>query len=119
MTMFGLSENTLVEDNFTAVSDDGSWMSMSVAGATDLGGRKHMEDYIFFKKDSQAFMAVFDGHGGEEAAEYARDNLWNAIKQMDGFDTNDSMKVIKAIEDGFVHTHEAMWKVRGEGSVTT
>ena len=95
--MFGLSENTLIEDNFTAVSDaatrNGPWMSMSVAGATDLGGREQMEDYIVFRKERQAFMAVFDGHGGKEAAEYAQDNLWQAIKQMDGFGTNDPVMV--------------------------
>ena len=42
-----------------------------------------MEDYIVLKSETetkgQAFFAVFDGHGGKEAAKYARDNLWASI----------------------------------------
>ena len=77
-----------------------------------------MEDYIVLKSETeskgQAFFAVFDGHGGKEAAKYARDNLWPAIKDSDGFDSSDPVKVAQAIAAGFVRTHEDMWKVRGE-----
>ena len=89
-----------------------------VAGESNPGGRKHMEDYIVLKSEMeskrQAFFAVFDGHGGKEAAKFARDNLWQAIKDSDGFDSDDPVKVAKAIAAGFLQTHEEMWKVRGE-----
>ena len=43
-----------------------------VAGKTNRGGRNYMEEFEIDK----AFLAVFDGHGGNEAGKYARDNLW-------------------------------------------
>ena len=97
---------------------NGPWLGMFVAGESNPGGRKHMEDYISLKSETeskgQAFFAIFDGHGGKEAAKFARDNLWEAIKDNDGFDSDDPIKVAKAIAAGFVNTHEEMWKVRGE-----
>lgn len=99
-------------------TQNGPWLGMFVAGESNPGGRKHMEDYIVLNSETeskgQAFFAVFDGHGGKEAAKFARDNLWQAIKNSDGFYSDDPVKVARAIADGFVHTHEEMWKVRGE-----
>ena len=75
-----------------------------------------MEDYIVLKSETetkgQAFFAVFDGQGGKEAAKYARNNLWQAIKDSEGFYSGDLVKVAQAIAAGFVKTHEDMWKVR-------
>lgn len=101
-----------------APTKNGPWLGMFVAGESNPGGRKHMEDYIVLRSETeskgQAFFAVFDGHGGKEAAKYARDHLWPAIKNSDGFDSSDPVKVAQAIAAGFVQTHEDMWKVRGE-----
>lgn len=98
---------------------DGPLLGMlCVAGETNPGGRKHMEDYIVLESETdtrgQAFFAVFDGHGGKEAAKYARDNLWSSIKTSDGFESGAPVKVAQAIAAGFVQTHEDMWKVRGK-----
>lgn len=93
-------------------------LGIFLAGESNPGGRKHMEDYMAMISETntkgQAFFAVFDGHGGKEAAKYARDNLWTAIKDSEGFYSGNPVKVAQAIAAGFVKTHENMWKVRGE-----
>lgn len=76
-----------------------------------------MEDVLAIELESgergQAFVAILDGHGGKEAAVYAKEHLWNNIKSVEGFDTSDSEKVKKAIIEGFKKTHQDMWTVRG------
>ena len=81
-----------------------------------MGGRKYLEDYVCMGKesDNDAFYAVLDGHNGEEAAQYARDNLWKMIKSTDNFDSEDPAKVSEAIVAGFVKTHESMKGIRGK-----
>ncbi|MBN3304135.1 PPM1D phosphatase, partial [Amia calva] len=59
---------------------------------------------------SVAFFAVFDGHGGREAAQFARDHLWDFIKKQRGFWSKDDEEVCAAIRKGFVACHHAMWK---------
>ncbi|XP_032401155.1 protein phosphatase, Mg2+/Mn2+ dependent, 1Da isoform X1 [Xiphophorus hellerii] len=59
---------------------------------------------------SVAFFAVFDGHGGSEAAQFARDCLWEYIKKQRGFWSNCDREVCSAIRKGFVACHHAMWK---------
>lgn len=59
---------------------------------------------------SVAFFAVFDGHGGREAAQFARDYLWEFIKKQRGFWSKDDEEVCTAIRKGFVACHHAMWK---------
>lgn len=59
---------------------------------------------------SVAFFAVFDGHGGREAAQFARDNLWEFIKKQRGFWSQCEEEVCSAIRKGFVACHHAMWK---------
>ncbi|CAB1348320.1 unnamed protein product [Coregonus sp. 'balchen'] len=67
---------------------------------------------------SVAFFAVFDGHGGREAAQFARDYLWEFIKKQRGFWSKDDEEVCAAIRKGFVACHHAMWKkllvIRGD-----
>ncbi|EDO37355.1 predicted protein, partial [Nematostella vectensis] len=58
-----------------------------------------------------AFIAVFDGHGGREAAVFARSRLWETIKKQRGFYSSDPEHVVKAIKEGFMATHRSMWKV--------
>ena len=78
-----------------------------------------MEDVFAIELESgergQAFVAIFDGHGGKEAALYAKYHLWENIKSFAGFDTAESVKVKEAIIEGFKKTHQDMWSVRGEG----
>jgi len=57
-----------------------------------------------------------DGHGGKEAAKYARDNLWITIKASDGFESGDPVKVVQcsATSRSSTQEQEAMGvKVRG------
>ncbi|KAG7245797.1 hypothetical protein CRUP_036278, partial [Coryphaenoides rupestris] len=59
---------------------------------------------------SVAFFAVFDGHGGQEAAHFARDHLWDILKAQKGFWSRDHDEVCAALRKGFVACHYAMWK---------
>ncbi|XP_024113914.1 protein phosphatase 1D isoform X2 [Oryzias melastigma] len=59
---------------------------------------------------SVAFFAVFDGHGGREAAQFARDYLWEFLKKQRGFWSDCDREVCSAIRKGFVACHHAMWK---------
>ncbi|XP_068441779.1 protein phosphatase, Mg2+/Mn2+ dependent, 1Da isoform X1 [Clinocottus analis] len=59
---------------------------------------------------SVAFFAVFDGHGGREAAQFARDYLWEFIKKQRGFWSDCDMEVCSALRKGFIACHHAMWK---------
>lgn len=63
------------------------------------------------KKDLEyAFFGIFDGHGGKEAALYAKNNLLDNIVNFKNFWQDDDELVLKAIRDGFLTTHLAMWK---------
>lgn len=77
-----------------------------------------MEDFtsvVFDREhDGLAFFGVFDGHGGKQAAMFARERLWDTIKSQKGFYSSDSAHVIKAIKEGFMATHRAMWKQLGK-----
>ena len=69
----------------------GMGVTISVTAETDAGWRRHIEDNLdvslapnkTLKKipglRAQAFVGVFDGHGGKEAALYARERLWDLI----------------------------------------
>lgn len=59
---------------------------------------------------SVAFFAVFDGHGGREAAHFARENLWDLLKRQRGFWSKDHSEVCAALRKGFIACHHAMWK---------
>lgn len=59
---------------------------------------------------SVAFLAVFDGHGGREAAQFAREYLWEFMKKQRGFWSDCDLEVCAAIRKGFIACHHAMWK---------
>lgn len=61
-------------------------------------------------RQSVAFFAVFDGHGGREAAQFARDYLWDFMKKQRGFWSDCDREVCSAIRKGFIACHHAMWK---------
>lgn len=65
---------------------------------------------------SVAFFAVFDGHGGREAAHFARENLWGLLKRQRGFWSKDHSEVCAALRKGFIACHHAMWKELRESS---
>ncbi|XP_039646790.1 protein phosphatase, Mg2+/Mn2+ dependent, 1Da isoform X2 [Perca fluviatilis] len=68
------------------------------------------ESYASPSRRSVAFFAVFDGHGGREAAQFARDYLWEFMKKQRGFWSDCDREVCSAIRKGFVACHHAMWK---------
>ena len=51
----------------------------------------------------KAIFGIFDGHGGREAGDFARENLWHIIKQQKWFYSEDKAQIIKAIKEGFVN----------------
>ena len=60
------------------------------------------------------FLAVFDGHGGVEAAEFAKEHLFAEISAQESFWSNDVDQVKKGMRDGFVSTHNKMLQVVGK-----
>ena len=83
-----------------------------------------MEDVVcveFHKGDDGetiefVYFAVFDGHGGKEAACFAKDHLLKEITKHRGFWSDDDRHVLKAITDGFISTHKLMWKTVGKST---
>ena len=57
-----------------------------------------------------AFFGIFDGHGGREAAQFAKDNLMEYITKNSKFWADDDDTVLRAIREGFMETQKAMWK---------
>ncbi|KAB0357117.1 hypothetical protein FD755_020640 [Muntiacus reevesi] len=78
------------------------------AGASPAPGR------CCRRRSSVAFFAVCDGHGGREAAQFAREHLWGFIKKQRGFTSSEPAKVCAAIRKGFLACHLAMWKKLGD-----
>lgn len=60
-----------------------------------------------------AFFGIFDGHGGSEAAAYAKDHLLDTIIKDDAFWSKNDDDVLRAIRNGYVNTHIEMWKNLG------
>lgn len=75
-----------------------------------LGLDQSVSDRVVDTRKSVAFFAVFDGHGGREAAQFARENLWGLLKRQRGFWSSDHNEVCAALRKGFIACHHAMWK---------
>ena len=60
---------------------------------------------------SLAYFGIFDGHGGKEAAEFARQHLCQHILEQDEFwsDPSDDNQILSAIRKGFLSCHNDMW----------
>jgi len=56
-----------------------------------------------------AFFGIFDGHGGKEAAIFAKEHLMDNITKQQNFWSDDDDLVLKAIREGFLMTQQAMW----------
>lgn len=100
-------------------------MSITVTAEMVAGGRRHMEDYLAVKLRPndllrqvphlrrQAYIGVFDGHGGKEAARFARECLWKVIQNQPKYQRNDIDSVCESIREGFEALHEEMELLRG------
>ncbi|TRY75567.1 hypothetical protein TCAL_04521 [Tigriopus californicus] len=92
-------------------------VNLRVTAHCHQGDRKYMEDVFsvaYQQTDDQqdlefAFFGIFDGHGGREAALYAKDHLMDSITKQKQFWSEDDESVLKAIREGFLSTQQAMW----------
>lgn len=95
---------------------------MTLSAYSIQGKRTHMEDYFdigYQMKpcDQQRpnewpyeyfYFGIFDGHGGSEAAKFAKQNLLKFITKQKDFWSTDDDDVMRAIRKGFSDTHLAM-----------
>ena len=96
-------------------------VNLRVTGHCDQGDRKYMEDVFSVAyqhtKEGQdleyAYFGIFDGHGGQHAAIYAKEHLMDNIVSNPYFWSQNDEDVLKAIKEGFLVTHMAMFKVLG------
>lgn len=79
----------------------------SITLANTKGGRDYQEDCIIVAynegrdpADEYLFIGVFDGHGGPEAAKYAKEYLGTNISNNKLFWSNKDKDVLKAIREG-------------------
>ena len=63
--------------------------------------------------NATAYFAVFDGHGGAEAAAFARAELLGELTRRKDFWSDEDVVVVKAIKESFISTHLKMWTVHG------
>ncbi|XP_047234188.1 protein phosphatase 1D-like isoform X2 [Girardinichthys multiradiatus] len=77
---------------------------------TPASSEKDAAEHVVDTRRSVAFFAVFDGHGGREAAHFASEHLWDLLKRQRGFWSKDHSEVCAALRKGFVACHHAMWK---------
>ncbi|GAB1598030.1 uncharacterized protein LOC115211096 [Argonauta hians] len=94
-------------------------VNLRVTETGHQGGRKHMEDTyaVHFERNPNtgqaefAYFAIFDGHGGGEASNFAKNHLLAEITKYQSFwATNDDNQVMEAIKLGFLDTHKLMTK---------
>ena len=108
-------------------------VNLRVTGHCNQGGRKYMEDVFSVayqqtedEKDLEfAFFGIFDGHGGREAALFAKEHLMDAITKQKNFWSMDDSLVLKSIREGFLTTQQAMladrpnWRPTASGLPST
>lgn len=100
----------------------GIGVNLRVTGHCSQGGRKYMEDKfsvayqqtVDLKDLEYAFFGIFDGHGGPQAASYAKEHLLDSIVNQRNFWSNDDEEILRAIREGYLATHYAMWKDIGK-----
>lgn len=89
---------------------------MRVTGHYSQGGRKYMEDVFSVayqqSEDGEdleyAFIGIFDGHGGKDAALFAKEKLMDNIAKLPNFWSDSDDLILKAIREGFLKTQQEM-----------
>lgn len=97
-------------------------VNMRVTGQCSQGGRKYMEDQFSVAYQESpltheleyAFFGIYDGHGGTEAALFAKEHLMLEIVKQKQFWSDNDEDVLRAIREGYIGTHFAMWREQGE-----
>jgi len=64
-----------------------------------------------------AFFGIYDGHGGPEAALFAKEHLMLEIVKQKQFWSDQDEDVLRAIREGYIATHFAMWREQGEQEI--
>ena len=66
------------------------------------GSPQYMEDFVHGQLEElkEAFVGVFDSHGRQEAAVYAKTHLWANIQAEPGFRVENSKEIKEAIVQG-------------------
>ncbi|ODM97892.1 Protein phosphatase 1D [Orchesella cincta] len=93
-------------------------VNLRVTAHSNQGGRKYMEDMfcVAYQPTSDerdllyAYFGIFDGHGGREAALYAKTHLMDHIVSQKNFWSDNDELILRAIRDGFISVHHAMWR---------
>lgn len=100
-------------------------VTINVTAETNAGGRRHMEDFITVQLDpdkrfndipylrDQVYVGVFDGHGGKEAALFAKKRLWEVIQDNKKFQTPELVNICESLEESFEAIHKEMEPLRG------
>lgn len=105
-------------------------LKVRISAATAIGGRHDLEDrysIVHYHAPKSAplvgsyhhhpdkplersflFLGIFDGHGGDSAAQYVCQHLCKTIVRQRAFWSNDDEKVKLAIHRGFIRTHKTM-----------
>ena len=103
------------------------WVTITTVAATHRGDREDLEDYVAITlrpnetlrkipgMEEQAYVGLFDGHGGYEPAMYACEHLWETIQKQPKFQTRNVDSVVEAIADAYLELHETMLSSRGKG----
>lgn len=68
-------------------------------------------------RPSCSVFAVFDGHGGLQAARYAREHLQEVLKSSPGFWSNDDEDILSSLTSCFRVLHNKMEDDSGEYSI--
>lgn len=97
-------------------------VNLRVTGQCSQGGRKYMEDYfsVAYQQSENvtdleyAFIGIYDGHGGAEAAKFAKEHLMMEIINQRLFWSDNDHDILRAIREGYIATHYAMWRQQGE-----
>ncbi|KAH8091870.1 protein serine/threonine phosphatase [Aureococcus anophagefferens] len=79
----------------------------SVGSAVRQGGRAEQQDRVLVRREPGVglVVGVFDGHGGQEAAEHATERLWGNVLRLGG---DDASAAGAALVAGFEETHREM-----------
>ncbi|CAF1324235.1 unnamed protein product [Adineta ricciae] len=117
-----MMDPTSFTQNTTNKMSDCVQVNLRITTNSNQGGRKYMEDTYAIALQrlnpsdkespiSLAYFGIFDGHGGKEAAEFARQHLCQHILEQDEFwsDPSDDNQILSAIRKGFLSCHNDMW----------
>ena len=78
-----------------------------------LAPNEHLSKIPEWREQVYVYVAVFDGHGGKEAAKYARERLWDTIQSQPKFQLSDAESICQGIRDAFEGLHLEMLQHRG------